>query len=117
MKGQAARQRQARGWQQYDNVVITLTPFTRTRTGAGGYTTVAGDSRPPQSWGVAVSKADQRQANADGTVRDRVVTLVGPVGALVAVGDQFTLDGLLMEVTSVRTQPDGIYAEAVHNGG
>lgn len=117
MKGDAARQKLARGWQRYDNVVITLTPYTRTRSGAGGYTSVAGDSRPPQSWGVAVSKADQRNATADGTVRDRVVTLIGPVGALVAVGDKFVLDGLPMEVTSVRTQPDGIYAEAVHDAG
>lgn len=117
MKGQAARQKLARGWQQYDNVVITLQPYTRTRSGAGGYTSVAGDPRPPQSWGVASSKADTQAPSGDGTVRDRVVTLIGPVGALVAVGDKFMLDGLPMEVNSVRTQPDGVYAEAVYDAG
>lgn len=117
MKGEAARQKQARGWAHYDDATITLLPHLQQRTGSGGYTLVPQEARPPQVWGVARMSGDSVSPTQDGTVRAVVLTLVGPVGALVDVHDTFTLDGILMQVTGVRLTPDGVYAEAVHHGG
>ena len=117
MKGKAAREKLTRGWATYDMYIFTLTPQVRTKTGAGGYTQSAGAARPTQVWGVARTAADSTFLVTDGTGRRVAGWLVGPVGALVDVGDRFTIDGLTAQITGVRNAPDGVYAEWVHDGG
>jgi hypothetical protein len=60
---------------------------------------------------------DTRTPTEDGTVHTMSITLIGPVGALVAVDDRFMYRNVAMRVSSVRLAPDGVYAEAVEYGG
>jgi len=115
VKGEAARQKLARGWARYDSINLALVPHKRVRTAAGGYDQAAQTPRPPQIWGVATG-IKSTTTTQDGTVVSLAAVLVGPVGAIVEVGDRFEHNGFAMEVLNVRKQVDGVYAEAIRHG-
>lgn len=116
MKGASSRAKIASGWARYDNYTISLTSYARTKTEDGGWTVASASVRPPQIFGVALVQEDKVITVFDGTERRLGGWLVGPVGALIAVGDRFDMQGLKMMVSGIRRAPDGVYAEVVHYG-
>lgn len=73
---------------------IVLTPYTRTRTNTGGYTTSAGTPRAAQTMRIITMSEDVKPVRTvDGVERKIDFMLLGEWNAVVARDDRFTYEG------------------------